>query len=135
MKTKQTPYWSKIHLVFILALLIRFFLSPVDHVDEQRYLILSDQILTGNFDLDAGSFLCAPFFPYFLAGLKYVSTNHWYELLFILQVFVSSLCVFSFYKIGLYLFENKNIALISALIYAVYPDTFVYVRLIGQDFF
>lgn len=135
MKLKQTTYWSKIYLVFLLALLIRFFLSPVDHVDEQRYLLLSDQILAGNFDLDAGSFLCAPFFPYFLAGLKYLSPNHWYGFLFILQVFISSLCVFSFYKIGLFLFKNKNTALTAALIYAVYPDTFVYVRLIGQEVF
>ena len=126
---------AHIRFVFILALIIRYFLSPQCHVDEQRYLLLSDQIVAGNFDMDAGSFLCAPFTPYFVAGLKYISLNYWYALLFVSQVIISSLCVFSLYQIALRLFGNKNVALLAALIYAVYPDTFMYVRLVGQEVF
>ncbi|MBL7816367.1 MAG: glycosyltransferase family 39 protein [Saprospiraceae bacterium] len=131
--SKLLIYCLNIRAVFTLALIIRLLLSPESHVDEQRYLWLSDQIVAGNFDLDAGSFLCAPFFPYFLASLKIISPQYWSPWLFICQALLSSLCVFCLYQMALWLFNNKNIALLSGFIYAVYLDAFMYVRLIGQE--
>jgi Dolichyl-phosphate-mannose-protein mannosyltransferase len=122
-----------IRSIFLLALIIRLFLSPNNHVDDQRYLFLSDQILAGNYDMDAGSFLCAPFAPYFVAGFKYLFSEHWYTFLFGFQAFISALCVFSLYKIANLLFENKKTALLAAFIYAIYPDTFLYIRVVGQE--
>ena len=135
MKIKEITHYINVWSIFILALTIRLLLSPENHVDEQRYLLLSDQIVAGNFDLDAGSFICAPFTPYFIAGLKLLLPNSWYVLLFVLQAFISALCVFSLYQISLLLFNNNRAALLGALIYAVYPDTFMYVRMVGQEVF
>ena len=119
MKIKEITHYINVWSIFILALTIRLLLSPENHVDEQRYLLLSDQIVAGNFDLDAGSFICAPFKPYFIAGLKLLLPNSWYVLLFVLQAFISALCVFSLYQISLLLFNNNRAALLGALIYAV----------------
>ncbi len=131
----KNTLFSFIHIrsIFFLALLIRLFLSPENHVDDQRYILLGDQIIAGNFDMDAGTFLCAPIAPYFVAGLKCLSSQHWYTLLFILQAILSALCVFSLYKIAIFLFENKNVALLAAFIYTIYPDTFLYTKVVGQE--
>jgi hypothetical protein len=138
MRHKELHRYFNIYSIFILALVIRFFFSlDKDTVgsDEQRYIFLSNQILKGNFDLDVGCFICAPFFPYFLAALKYLSGVYWYKNLFIIHILITSLCVFSIHKITEILFENRKIALLASLIYTIYPDTFRSVRCIGQDVF
>ena len=135
MRGEKKYCYFNVYWIFMLALIIRLLFSPNNYVDDRRYILLSNQILKGNFDLDVGILLSAPFFPYLLAELKYLMPVYWYELLFFLQILISSLCIFCIYEIGLILFNNKRIALLSAIIYTVYPDTFMYVRAIGQEVF
>ena len=128
---------NKLFLIFTISLLIRLiycFLMPnTVRLDEQRYDILSNQIINGNYNLDAISFICAPFIPYFLALIKLISTHYWQEITFILQCILTSIAGIYLFKLTDLLFKNKQIATISAWIYCFYPMTFYYVKNIGQE--
>ena len=76
--------------MFFTALIVRLiycFAMPIFQVrlDEQRYDILSNQIINGHYNLDAISFICAPLIPFFLALIKYISINYWQEIMLIFK--------------------------------------------------
>lgn len=125
------------YLIFIIALITRliycFLIPNVVRLDEQRYDILSNQIINGNYDLDAISFICAPFIPYFLALIKLVFINYWEQLFFIFQSILTALSVVYLFKLTDLLFKNKQMATIAAWFYCFYPMTFYYVKNIGQE--
>ncbi len=127
-------------LLFSISLIIRLlycFALPFFKVklDEQRYDILSNQILNGNYDLDAISFICAPFVPYFIALIKMVSADYWQQILFIVQAILTSISVVYLFKLTDLLFKNKQISAIAAWFYCFYPMTFYYVKNVGQESF
>ena len=68
----------KFHHFFLLALFIRFIfllcgylfnLEPSSCCDWSRYNEISNNIVDGNFNLDAGPFVIAPIFPYFVSPI------------------------------------------------------------------
>jgi hypothetical protein len=125
-------------LIFSVSLIVRLlysFAMPFFKVslDEQRYDILSNQILNGNYDLDAISFICAPFVPYCVALIKLISINYWQQLTFVLQCLLTSIAGIYLFKLSNLLFKNKQIATIAAWFYCFYPMTFYYVKNIGQE--
>ncbi len=128
---------NKLLLLFIIALITRliycFLIPNIVKLDEQRYDILSNQIINGNYDLDAISFICAPFIPYCLALIKLVSINYSQQLFFIFQCILTALSVVYLFKLTNLLFKNKQIATIAAWFYCFYPMTFYYVKNIGQE--
>lgn len=128
---------NKALLIFTISLLIRliycFLIPNTVRLDEQRYDILSNQIINGNYDLDAISFICAPFIPYCLTLIKCISINYWQPLFFIFQCFLTALSVVYLFKLTDLLFKNKQIATIAAWFYCFYPMTFYYVKNIGQE--
>ncbi len=134
MKNKQ------LFLIFSISLIVRLlycFSTPFFNVklDEQRYDILSNQILNGNFNLDAISFICAPLLPFFLAIIKLISINYWQEIMFVFQSFLTALSVVFLYKLTDLLFKNRQISTIAAWFYCFYPMGFYYVKNIGQESF
>jgi Dolichyl-phosphate-mannose-protein mannosyltransferase len=125
-------------ILFTVSLIVRLlfcFAMPFIKVrlDEQRYDILSDQIIQGNYDLDVVCFICAPFTPYFIALIKLISINYWQELTFVLQSLLSAITALFLYKLTDLLFKNKQIATIAAWFFCFYPMTFYYVKNIGQE--
>jgi hypothetical protein len=124
-------------LIFAISLITRliycFLIPNVVKLDEQRYDILSNQIINGNYDLDAISFICAPFIPYCLVLFKLISINYWQQLFFIFQCILTALSVVYLLKLTDLLFKNKQISAISAWFYCFYPMTFYYVKNIGQE--
>jgi Dolichyl-phosphate-mannose-protein mannosyltransferase len=131
---------KKLLLLFSISLIVRLlycFAMPFFKVklDEQRYDILSNQILNGNYDLDAISFICAPFMPFFIAFIKSISTNYWQEITFVLQSILTSISVVYLFKLTDLLFKNKQISTIAAWFYCFYPMTFYYVKNVGQESF
>jgi hypothetical protein len=131
---------KKLLLLFSISLIVRLlycFAMPFFKIklDEQRYDILSNQILNGNYDLDAISFICAPFMPFFIAFIKSFSTNYWQEITFVLQAILTSISVIYLFKLTDLLFKNKQISTIAAWFYTFYPMTFYYVKNVGQESF
>ena len=124
--------------IFIISLIVRLiycFAMPIFPVrlDEQRYDILSNQIINGNYNLDAISFICAPLIPFFIALIKCISINYWQEIMLVFQCFLSALSVVYLFKLTDLLFKNKQISAIAAWFYCFYPMTFYYVKNIGQE--
>ena len=128
---------KNLYLIFTISLFVRLiycFLIPISvKLDEQRYDILSNQILNGNYDLDAISFICAPFVPYFVALVKALSANYWQQIVFVLQSILTSVSVIYLFKLTNLLFKNKQISTIAAWFYCFYPMTFYYVKNVGQE--
>ena len=124
-------------LIFAISLVVRlvycFLIPNVVKLDEQRYHILSNQIINGSYDLDAISFICAPFIPYCVALIKCISITYWQSLFFIFQCLLTALSVVYLFKLTDLLFKNKQISTIAAWFYCFYPMTFYYVKNIGQE--
>jgi Dolichyl-phosphate-mannose-protein mannosyltransferase len=131
---------NRLSIIFIISLSIRLiycFATPFLKVklDEQRYDILSNQILDGNYDLDAVSFICAPLLPCFLALIKLVAGQYWQPIFYISQAVFTAISVVYLFKLTDLLFKNTQISTIAAWFYCFYPMTFYYVKNVGQESF
>ena len=135
MSKKLSIIHYKLSIISLIVRLIYCFAMPIFQVrlDEQRYDILSNQIINGNYDLDAISFICAPLIPFFLALIKCISINYWQEIMLTFQCILSALSVVYVFKLTDLLFKNKQISAIAAWFYCFYPMTFYYVKNIGQE--
>ncbi len=95
-------------------------------VDAHRYDVLSDRILSGNYDLDIVAYITAPFYCYTLAGIKAIFNGHWESATVIFQFILISISAIYIYRIGRLLFENISIGVIASMIYIFYPLTLWY---------
>ena len=129
---------------FYLALSIRLIyfifanitnINPTDCCDWSRYDQLSSQVLNGNFNLDSGAFITAPFFPFFVSLIKYISNEHTIVIIQLIQILISSFSVFILVKSSYLIFKNKEISLTVGLLFSLYPFTFWYVIYLGQETF
>ena len=128
--------------VFLFSIIIRIvyllfsYTSEINFTsccDFQRYNIISNRILSGNFDMSAENFIAAPLFPIFMAISKLLSLDNFVIIIQIFQILISSVSVIYIMKITKILFEDKRVVLISGLLSSVYPFTFWYVIFLGQE--
>ena len=133
---------EKYGLIFFIFLVVRiafvfvlktYFPHLEIFPDSERYDILSSQILKGNFNLDGGTFLVAPVFPYFLAFIKLIFGNYWNWAVPIFQIGLSCLSGVYLYKLAKLLFESEEVAFLGVLGYCFYPFTMWYVHSISQE--
>ena len=122
-----------VFVLFFLCLAVRILfkvLSGYDNyelfVDAHRYDMLSNQIVSGNYDLDIIAYLSAPLYSYTLALCKIISFNYWETLIVAYQFVLVSVSAVYIYKITLLLFRNKIQGVIASLIYIFYPLTLWY---------
>ena len=103
--------------------------------DTLRYDHLSSKILSGNFNLNIGSFIVAPLYPYLEAFIKLLLGNHWVIGMIFIQLVLFSLSGIYLYLIAEILFENysKIIPPLSAFIYLIFPMTMWFVGTFSQD--
>ena len=74
--------------------------------DSYRYDIFSDQLLSGNFNLDGFAFIIAPLYPYFLAGMKLLFGAYWQTAAVALQFAVVSWSGVWLYRLALLVFQR-----------------------------
>ncbi len=103
--------------------------------DSKRYDILSSQIIQGNFNLDCGLFLVAPFYPYFLALVKLGFGEHWNWIVIFTQISLSCLSGVYFYRLAKLIFENERVSILGVIGYCFYPFTMWFVHVISQETF
>ena len=131
---KQLPFviffcFLLARLAFILATGYNSFeLMP----DTIRYNEQSNAILNGNYNLTTKLFIVAPFYPYFEALVKLLFKSHWQIALQTIQIVLSSLSGVALYYLAKDLF-NKNVALLAAAVYCVFPLTLWWVHTFDQD--
>jgi len=128
METTQKSELRILSGVFILCLLSRLvfkFISGYDNYelfgDALRYDMLSNRILSGDYNLDMVAFITAPLYPWTMAILKFICPSSWPFLLSSMQLILISLSAAYIYRISYLLFGIKKAAIISALVYIFYP--------------
>lgn len=93
--------------------------------DSVRYDILSERILNGNHNLDFTAFVISPLYPYSLALFKWLCGDGWLSGVTIFQFLLISFSTVFLAKIALILFDKK-VAILSGIIYILYPFTLYY---------
>lgn len=121
-----------VRLIFVFVLK-SYFPQLEIFPDSERYNMLSSQIMEGNFDLDGGTFLVAPVYPYFLTLIKMLFGEYWIWAAPMIQIGLSCLSGVYFYKLSKVLFESEQIAILGVLGYCFYPFTMWYVHSISQE--
>ena len=91
--------------------------------DSYRYDIFSDQLLSGNFNLDGFAFIIAPLYPYFLAGMKLLFGAYWQTAAVVVQFAVVSWSGVWLYRLALLVFQRRSVALLTAIFYGLFPNT------------
>lgn len=132
---------KKSHLIiFCLFFAIRWiyqWITGNDHFslfwDSYRYDALSEQILSGNFNLDIVAFIVAPLYPWLLAIVKFLFGEYWMAAASIIQYFFVALSGVYLFKLTRELFKSVKIAWIAAVFYCFYPMTLYYNTLFTQE--
>ncbi len=138
LKKKQVTNFD-ILLIFLFAFFIRicwtYFsgLSVFANPDWNRYNLQSDEILTGNFNLETQLFITAPLFSYLVAGFKFIFSQNYVEVLCLFQLLISSLSVIFLVKTAILIFKNPIISKLTGLSFSIYPITFYWVNQFGQE--
>lgn len=91
--------------------------------DAHRYDILSDRILSGNYDLDIIAYITAPLYCYILAFIKLLFSELWEPVAVAYQFILISISAVYIYKIAKLLFGSTTTGIIAALLYIFYPLT------------
>ncbi len=120
-------------IVFFSFICVRYIfrlVHPADNfelfADSYRYDILSDRILSGNYDLDFIAFIIAPLYPYTMAAFKFIFGDFWMSFLEGYQFFIIALSGVALFKLTRLLFKTKSVSWLATFIYLVYPFTFYY---------
>ena len=137
-KNYQHKYlYLSIFLICLLSRLLFKLISGYNNFelfgDSTRYDMLSDRILEGNFDLDIVAFIVAPLYPYFLVLCKWVAVENWELLAVSSQFLLVSLSSVYIYKTAYLIFKSTEVAIISALIFIIYPMTLWYNFTLTQE--
>ena len=127
-------------ILFITTILSRLlfkYFSGYDNFqlfgDSVRYDILSDRIIDGCHDLDFTAFIISPLYPYTLALIKLIFTSYWQDWAVGFQFIMVSVSVVFLAKLSYLLFENKNVSILSGIIYMLYPMTMFYNYTLSQE--
>ena len=124
----STPFkYAEVIFIFCLAFMFRYLFSifsgidNFDGPDNYRYLVQSDAILEGNFNLQEKLFITAPLFPYLLAFFKWAFAANYIIALEAFQIFLSSISVIFLMLTSNLIFNNKRVALLTGLVFSMYP--------------
>ena len=136
----STPFkYAEVIFIFCLAFMFRYLFSifsgidNFDGPDNYRYLVQSDAILKGNFNLEEKLFITAPLFPYLLAFFKWAFASNYIIALEAFQIFLSSISVIFLMLTSNLIFNNKRVALLTGLVFSMYPITLYYAHQFSQE--
>jgi len=130
---------SKFFLIFCFAFLFRYIFSSLsgidnfDGPDNHRYMIQSDEILNGNFNLETKLFITAPLFPYLLAIFKWIFGTKFIFALEAFQIILSSVSAGCLMLTAKIIFKSNRVALLSGFIFCIYPITLYYSHQFSQE--
>ncbi len=131
---RRTERW--ILVAFLVVRLVFIGISEKLHLDldrdNERYDQQSTAILHGDLDLETPLFITSPFYSYYQALHKILFGEHWRFSLGLVQLLLASLSGVVLYRIARHLFDRR-VALISAVIYCVFPLTLLWVNTLAQD--
>ena len=130
---------SKFFFIFCIAFLFRYlfsYFSGIDNFDgpdNHRYMVQSDEILDGNFNLETKLFITAPLFPYLLAAFKWIFASNYILALEAFQIILSSISAACLMLTAKIIFNSERVALLSGLAFCVFPITLYYTHQFSQE--
>lgn len=132
----------KIEWIIALGIIVRVlfvFLMGDDHhrlaTDSYWILDQADKALTGNFNFDDGRFIIAPFYPVFVAALKFVFQSYWEYVLSFIQITLSASSIYFIYKLAQEIFKDVRVSKLSALIFSCFPFSFWWINTYSTESF
>jgi hypothetical protein len=128
-------------LIFLVQLLTRLLFVNLTGVNnnysfqcDSYWLVkMADEATHGNFNFDIGRFIASPLFPAVCGTFKIFSPESWSLFLGLFQIALMSVSGLYIFKISLLLFSNEKLALLSSLLYAIFPLTMWYVNTYSQE--
>ena len=130
---------SKFFFIFCIAFLSRYLFanfSGIDNFegpDNHRYMVQSDDILDGNFNLETKLFITAPLFPYLLAAFKWIFGSQFIFALEAFQIILSSVSAACLMLTAQIIFKSDRVALLSGLAFSFFPITLYYSHQFSQE--
>ena len=130
---------SEFFLIFCVAFLFRYLFSSFsgidnfDGPDNYRYMVQSDEILNGNFNLEEKLFITAPLFPYLLAAFKGIFASQYILALEAFQISLSSLSAVYLMLTSKIIFNSKRVGLLSGILFSIYPISLYYSHQFSQE--
>ena len=125
--------------IFILSILTRILFAIFSGIPSDsnadwtnRYDIQSSNILEGKYNLEQRLFITAPLYSYFAAIIKLFFGEFYKFIIISIQVILSAISVILIAKTANIIFNTK-IALISGVVYALYPITLYFTHILGQE--
>lgn len=138
-KNQHTYIYLGIFLICLLSRLLFKLISGYNNFelfgDSPRYDMLSDRIISGNFDLDLVAFIPAPLYIYFLALCKTISIDQWELIAVMMQFFLVSLSSVYLFKLTYHLSKSTLQSIFAALLFIIYPFTLYFNFTLGQETF
>jgi hypothetical protein len=125
--------------IYFLALAVRLLwaslsgLGPEAGADFERYNTFSDNILSGDFNLETRLFITAPLFPYALALAKLSFGGNWFVGLGFFQILISSASVVCLAAAANIIFSKRSVAITAGILYAICLPTIYYTHLPSQE--
>jgi hypothetical protein len=124
-----THFTTRILYCFIIG----FYSNCVLTSDCVYLLRFSDKIQEVDFNFDIGRFISSPLFPTICGVFKLMFSHVWDTALVLFQLVLSSLSGVFIYKIALLIFNDRRIALLASLVFAVFPMTIWFVNTFSQE--
>jgi 4-amino-4-deoxy-L-arabinose transferase-like glycosyltransferase len=121
--------YISVFALFFTSRVVFSWLLGFDHysyaTDAYRIEQAVDMMLYGQFDLDIGRFIVAPFYPFFWLLHKFVFGQFWPMAMGISQWLIMAVGACFFYALALRLFNSK-VATVATLLYALFPTMWVW---------
>ncbi|MCM8785111.1 MAG: glycosyltransferase family 39 protein [Candidatus Omnitrophica bacterium] len=131
-KDKRKMVWLILVLAFFVRISYLFFLKDtvfydpyiMDKHDQKTFILWAEQILKHPFYVDGNVFYMAPFYPYFLALLYFITGGNLFGI-YIIQILFDVFLCYLIYLLGKMLVDEW-VGVLSCFFYAFYKTFVVY---------
>ncbi len=138
-KLEDGSLYLEYRVFFLLSVLVRYLFAIYSGIDNfhgpdfSRYNMQSDNILSGDFNLETNLFITAPLFSYVLAIMKWSFKEGYVSFLEGFQIVLSSLSTVYLARMAKVIFKNYYTILLTGLVYAIYPITLYFTHQFSQE--
>ncbi len=101
--------------------------------DSEWIIMLSEKVVSGNFDFDIQRFIAAPFYQSLVGVIKLIFGSKWEVVLVCFQLIIASLSGIYIYRLAILLFKRKDIGIVAASVFAFFPMTLWWVHTFASE--
>ncbi|MCM8804623.1 MAG: glycosyltransferase family 39 protein [Candidatus Omnitrophica bacterium] len=115
-----------VRIIYLYFLKDTIYFDPyiMDKHDQKTFILWAENILKSPFYVDGNVFYMAPFYPYFLAFLYFITGGNLFGI-YIIQIFLDVFLCFLIYSLGKILFDEW-VGILSCFLCSFYKTSVVY---------